>query len=132
MILRQHVRPCRMVPTAPIQDLTSTFTTSPSSQPKKQVPKPASSLPLQNKSVSNIEFGGFFFCLFIIMKQIYKDINCLQMQESGIYRMPKQVRHVTPLEFQLCCCLDTCPISLEPPEAPKAQRYSLMSGTKQN
>lgn len=45
------------------------------------------------------------------------------MQESGIYRMPKQVRHATPPEFQLYCCLGTFPISLAP-EAPKAQRYS--------
>lgn len=67
MILKQHVRPCQMVPTAPIQDLTSTFTISPSSQPKEQVPKPASSLPLQNKSVSNTEFGVFF--LFIYYNQ---------------------------------------------------------------
>ena len=46
------------------------------------------------------------------------------MQKNEIYRMPKQVRHVTPPEFQLHCCLGTSPISLEPPEAPKAQRYS--------
>lgn len=109
-----------MVATAPIQDLTFTFTTSPHSQPEEQLPNPASSLPLQNKPVSNIEFGSFF-CLLIIIKQryLYKDIHCLQMHENGIYRMPKQVRHVTPLEFQLCC-LDPFPISLEPPEAPKA------------
>jgi len=59
----------------------------------------------------------FFSCLDIIIKQIYKDIYCLQMQKNGIYGMPKQVRHVTPAEFQLHYCLGAFPISLEPPEA---------------
>lgn len=46
------------------------------------------------------------------------------MQENGIYRMPRQVRRVTSPKFQLYLCLDTFPISLKPPEAQKAQRYS--------
>lgn len=57
-----------------------------------------------------IEFIFFLVCL--IIKQLYKDIHCLQLQQNGIYRMPKQVRHITPAEFQLCFCLGTFPISL--------------------
>lgn len=54
-----------MVSTAPIQDLTFTFTTSPPSWPEEQVPNPASSLPLQkNKPVSNKEFGFFLFSYY--------------------------------------------------------------------
>lgn len=80
-------------------------------------------LPCQrNKPVSRIEFG--LSCLDMIIKQIHKDIHYLQMQKNRIYRMPKQVRHATPSESQLHCCLGTFPVSLEPPEAPEAQRYS--------
>lgn len=65
----------------------------------------------------------FFACLDIIIKQLYADIHCLRMQKNGIYGKPKQVRRITPAEFQLHFCLATSPISLEPPEATKARRY---------
>lgn len=81
-------------------------------------------LPCQkSKPVSIIEF--VFTCLDLTIS--FTDLqryHCQQMQKNGIYRMPKQIGHVTPPEFQLPSCLGTFPISVEPPEASKAQRYS--------